>query len=168
MNRRSALLCVVAIVLLALGLSAAAYAKSNSSITRFGNNITVGPTDEVADLTCFGCNIRIRGLVAGDVTTFGGSIAVEDQAQVAGDVTSFGGNLRLEKAVKLSGDVTVFGGTVDRAPEASIAGDVTTFGGRGWILLIFALPFVMLGLFIAFVIWLVQRLRGPAVPATAA
>jgi hypothetical protein len=167
MNRRYALLCVAAIVLIVLGLSAATYARSNSSITRFGNNITVGPTDEVADLTCFGCSIRIRGLVAGDVTTFGGSIAIEDQAQVAGDVTSFGGNLRLEKAVKLSGDVTVFGGTVDRSPGASIAGDVTTFSGRGWILLIFVLPFVMLGMFIAFVIWLVQRLRRPAVPATA-
>src|ERR1700751_4077865 len=167
MNRRYALLCVAAIVLIVLGLSAATYAKNNSSITRFGNNITVGPTDEVADLTCFGCSIRIRGLVAGDVTTFGRSIAIEDQAQVAGDVTSFGGNLRLEKAVKLSGDVTVFGGTVDRPPGATIAGDVTTFSGRGWILLIFVLPFVMLGMFIAFVIWLIQRLRRPAVPATA-
>ena len=168
MKRSYPLFCAVATVLIALGLSAAAYAKSNSSITRFGNNISVGPSDEVGDLTCFACNIRIRGLVAGDVTTFGGSIAVEDQAQVAGDVTSFGGNLRLDKEVKLSGDVTVFGGTVDRAPEASIAGDVTTFSGRGWLLVIFVLPFVMLGLLIAFVIWLVQRLRQPAVPAAAA
>jgi len=168
MNRHYALVSVVAIVLVALGLSAAAYAKTSSSITRFGHNITVGPTDEVADLTCFGCNIRIRGLVAGDVTAFGGSVAVEDQAQVAGDVTTFAGNLRLEKAVKLSGDVTVFGGTIDRAPEASIAGDVTTFSGRGWLLLIFVSPFVILGLLVAFVVWLIQRMRRPAVPATAA
>jgi len=168
MNRRYAVLYVVAVPLIALGLSAAAFAKGNSSITRFGNNISIGPTVEVADLTCFGCNIRIRGLVAGDVTTFGGSIAIEDQAQVAGDVTSFDGNLRLDKAVKLSGDVTIFGGTLDRAPEASIAGDVTTFSGRAWFLLIFASPFVLLGLFVAFVVWLIQRIRRPEVSATAA
>src|SRR5579864_3331786 len=113
MNRPYALVSVVAIVLVALGSSAAAYAKNNSSITRFGSNITVGPNDEVGDLTCFGCNIRVRGLVAGDVTTFGGSVAIEDQAQVAGDVTSFGGNLRLENPVKVAGDVTVFGGSID-------------------------------------------------------
>lgn len=168
MKRRYALVSIVPIVLVALGLSAAAYTKNGSSITRFGTNITVGPNDEVGDLTCFGCNIRIRGLVAGDVTTLGGSIAIEDQAQVAGDVTSLGGNLRLENPVKVSGAVTVFGGSIDRAPEASVSGDVTTFSSRGWLLLILASPLVMLGVFVALVIWLIQRARRPSVPATAA
>lgn len=168
MSLRYALLSVVAILVTALGLATAAQAKANSSITRFGSNISVGPTDEVSDVTCFGCSVRIRGLVAGDVTTFGGSIAIEDQAQVAGDVTSFAGNLRLDKAVKLSGDVTIFGGTIDRAPEASIAGDVTTFSGRAWFLLIFLAPIVILGLLVALVIWLIQRMRRPSVPATVA
>jgi cytoskeletal protein CcmA (bactofilin family) len=165
MNLRHGLFLLIVFI---SGLSVAAHARNSSSITRFGNNISIGPTDEVSDLTCFGCNIRIRGLVAGDVTTFGGSITVEDQAQIAGDVTSLGGNLRLDKAVKVSGDVTIIGGTLDRAPEAGIGGDVTTFSGRGWLLLVVASPFLVLGLLLALVIWLIQRIRRPAVPATAA
>lgn len=168
MNRRYALLYAVAGVVIALGFSAFAFAKDNPSITRFGNNITIGPSDEVGEVTCFGCSIRVRGLVAGDVITFAGSIYIEDQAQVAGDVTSFGGNLRLDKSVKVSGDVTIFGGRMDRAAEASIAGDVTTFSSRGWMLLIFVAPLLVLGLLITLIVWLVQRLRRPVVPATAA
>jgi hypothetical protein len=168
MNRLHFPVLAGATVLIALGLSAAAYAKNNSTITRIGNNIVVGPSDEVADVTCVGCNIRIRGLVSGDVTTVGGSVALEDQAQVAGDVTSVGGNLRLEKSVKVAGDVTVIGGTIDRAPGASIAGDVTGLGGRGWMLLVFLAPLFVLALLIALIVWLVQRARRPAIPATAA
>ena len=72
-------------VALLLSLSSAALAKDNPSYTQFGHNITIGPNEKVGELTCFGCSIRVRGQVAGDVTTFGGSILLEDQAQVAGD-----------------------------------------------------------------------------------
>jgi len=151
-----------------LGLSTSAFAKDNPSVTQVGHNIIIGPDQKVGELTCFGCSIRIRGEVAGDVTAFGGSITLEDQGQVAGDVTVFGGDIRLDQAVKVSGNVTVFGGQIRRDPEASIAGDVTSMGGRGWIIPIFLFPFVLLGLLVAFVVWLVQRLLKPAVSAPVA
>ena len=154
-------------LLLALTLSGAAFAKENPSYTQVGRNITVGPNERVGDLTCFGCSIRVRGAVAGDVTTFGGSIAIEDPGEVAGDVTTFGGDIRLDK-VKIAGDVTVFGGQIHRDPEASISGDVTSMGGRGWVVLIFVSPFIVLGLLVGLVVWLVQRARRPSVPAAAA
>lgn len=154
---------------LSLGLSMSAFAKDNSSVTQVGRNISVGPDQKVGDLTWFGCSIRVRGgEVAGDITAFGGNITLEDQGQVAGDVTGFGGDIRLDKAVKVSGDVTVFGGQIRRDPEASIAGDVTSMGGRGWIVPIFLFPFVLLGLLVAFVVWLVQHLLKPAASAPVA
>src|SRR5258707_14134599 len=87
-------------LLFSMAFSPAAFAKDNPSYTQLGRNINVGPNDQVGDLTCFGCSIRIRGEVAGDVTTFGGSVTVEDQAQVAGDGSIFCGDARLGQGVR--------------------------------------------------------------------
>ena len=151
-----------------IAFSTAAFAKDNPSYTQLGRNINVGPNDQVGDLTCFGCSIHIRGDVTGDVTTFGGSVTLEDQAQVAGDVSIFGGDARLDRGVKVSGDVSVFGGQIHRDPQAAIAGDVTSFGGHGWLLPILATPIVLLALLVALVVWIVQRARRPSLPARAA
>ena len=151
-----------------VAFSTAAFAKDNPSYTQLGRNINVGPNDQVGDLTCFGCSIRIRGEVAGDVTTFGGSVTVEDQAQVAGDVSIFGGDARLDRGVKVAGDVSVFGGQIHRDPQAAIAGDVTSFGGHGWLLPIILTPIVLLGLLVALIIWIIQRTRRQSMPAPAA
>jgi len=155
-------------LLLSVASAAYAYAKNAPTYTQVGHNISIGPQEEVADLTCFGCSIRVRGQVAGDVTAFGGNVVVEDQAQVAGDVTVFGGDIRLDQAVKVAGDATVFGGQIRRDPQATISGDVTTLGGRIWLVPVLLSPFLILGLLIAFVIWLVRRLSKPSLPATAA
>jgi hypothetical protein len=60
------------LMLVCVGLSGCALAKNNPSYTQVGHNISIGPNQEVGELTCFGCSIRVRGQVAGDVTTFGG------------------------------------------------------------------------------------------------
>lgn len=151
-------------VLLLLTLSANALAKNPSDHTSWGNNITIGPNDQASDVTCMGCTIRVRGQVAGDVTTVGGSIVIEDQGRVSGDVTAVAGNIRIDKEVKVAGDVTVVGGELRRDPEASVSGDVTALGGRGWVIPIILAPFVVLGLLVAFVVWLVKRLSRPALP----
>ena len=154
-----------AVVLFCLTLSSASFAKNNPSYTQFGHSINIAPNQQVGELTCFACSIRVRGQVAGDVTAFGGSVAIEDQAEVSGDVTTFGGDLRLDHGVKVAGDATVFGGQIRRDAGASISGDVTSMGGRGWLVPIVLAPFVVLGLLVAFVIWLVQRMRRPSTPA---
>jgi len=144
--------------------SACAFASGSPDRTQFGHNISIGPGEEVSDVTCFGCSVRVRGHVTSDVTTFGGNIVIEDEGQVDGDMTTLGGDVRLEKDVKVAGDVTVFGGQLHRDASATIHGDVTNFGGAGWLVVIVALPFVIFGAFVAFVVWLVRRLMRPAVP----
>jgi hypothetical protein len=149
-----------------LSLSVAAFADGSHDRTQFGHDITVGPGEEVSEVTCFGCGVRVRGRVAGDVTTFGGGIVVEDQGQVGGDLTAFGGNMRLEKEANIGGDVTLFGGRIHRDDSAKIGGDVSTFSGTFWLLLIFGLPFVILGAFIALIVWIVRMVTHEApVPA---
>jgi hypothetical protein len=148
-------------------LSSAAFADRDRDRTQVGSNISIGPEEEVGEATCFGCSIRVRGHVSGDVTAFGGSIVVEDQGQVGGDATVFGGDVRIAKEVKVGGDVTVFGGRIRRDPAATVGGDVTTMGGPGWIFLIFLTPLIFVGLFVAFIVWLIRRLLRPSVPVAA-
>lgn len=150
-----------------VALSSASFADGNHERTQVGSNISIGPNEEVSEATCFGCSIRVRGHVTGDVTAFGGSIAIEDQGQVNGDAITFGGSIRLDKEVKVAGDVTVFGGRIHRDPAATVGGDVTNLGGPGWIILLLAVPFVMLGLLVALLVWGIRRLLRPSVPAAA-
>jgi hypothetical protein len=145
----------------------AAFAKDNPSYTQVGHSINIGPNEKVGDLTCFGCSIHVRGQVAGDVTAFGGNIVLEDNAQVAGDVTAFAGDVRLDQSVTVAGDATVFGGRIRRDAQATISGDVTSMGGRGWFVPILLLPFLILGGFIALIIWIIRRLLRPSLPVAA-
>jgi len=156
-----------AILLLGM-LTPAAAADEDRDRTQVGHNINIGPNEQVSEATCFGCSIRIRGHVEGDVTTFGGRIVVEDQGEIGGDATSFGGEIRLGQQAKVGGDVSAFGAHVRRSPEASVGGSVTDMSGPGWLLLIFVLPLVMLGAVLALIVWLVWRLvHRRAVPIAA-
>jgi hypothetical protein len=147
-----------------LAFSTGAFAKAKADRTQFGHDISIGPSEEVGDVTCIGCSIRTRGQIFGDATTVGGSIFIEGQGQVAGDVTAVAGDARLGNEVKVAGEVTVVGGELRQDPHASVSGDVTNVGGRGWILPILVAPFAILGLLVALVVWLIQRARRPAIP----
>lgn len=158
---------LLARLLFVVAFAAAAFAEGSHDLTQAGHNINVGPGEEVGEATCFGCSIRVRGHVSGDVTAFGGSIVIEEQGQVGGDATTFGGDIRLDKGVSVHGDVTVFGGRIRRDPAATVAGDVTNMGGPGWIVLILLTPFIFLGLFVALIVWLIRRLLRPVAPIAA-
>jgi hypothetical protein len=147
--------------------SCAVFADNAHDRTQVGHDIYVGPNEEIGEVTCFGCSVRVRGHVTGDVTVFGGNVVIEEQGEVGGDATVFAGSLRLDQKVTVDGDVTVFGGKLRRNPDSSVGGDVTNFGGPIWIVLIFGLPLAFLGAFIAFIVWLVRRLTRSSVPATA-
>lgn len=147
--------------------SCVVFAEASHDRTQFGHDISIGPNEETGEVTCFGCSVRVRGHINGDVTVFAGSVMVEDQGEIGGDTTIFAGNLRLDKEVKVRGDVTVFGGRIHREPDSVVGGDVTNFGSPLWIVLIFGLPLVILGAFIALIVWLIRRLTRPSVPATA-
>jgi len=147
-------------------LSAVAFADGSHDRTQFGHDITIGTGEEATDVTCFACSVRVRGRVDSDVTTFGGSVVVEDEGEVGGDTTTFAGDVRLENGAKAN-DITVFGGRFRRDPSASVGGDITNFSGSVWLFLIFGLPLAILGAFIALIVWLVRRLMRPPMPITA-
>lgn len=146
-------------------LCCAAFADRSHDRTQFGHNIMVGPGEQVSEATCFGCSIRVRGHVAGDVTAFGGSVTIEEEGQVGGDATTFGGNVRLDRSAKVNGDLTVFGGRMLRDPESTVGGEITNFSGGFWIPLMFGLPLIFLGGCVVLIIWLIRRLTRPALPA---
>jgi hypothetical protein len=154
-----------AVSLICAVLSAPAFADGSHDRTQVGRDIMVGPNEAVSEATCFGCSIRVRGQVEGDVVSFGGSVVVEDQGKVGGDATVFGGGLRLDKNVSVGGDVAVFGGRLRRDPTASIGGDVNDFGGAGWMILIFAVPLFFVGVFVALIVWIIRLVSRQSVPA---
>lgn len=154
-------------LLIFAALSIAAWADGGRDRTQVGSNISVGPGEEVSEVTCFGCSVRVRGQVSGDVTTFGGTVFIEDQGQVGGDITTFAGGIRLGKGVTVNGDITVFGGRLQRDPEATVGGDVTRMGGPGWVLVIFLAPLVFLGFILALIVWVIRRLLRRSVPLAA-
>jgi len=138
------------------------HAQETADITQFGHDIHVQPDQNVGDVTCFNCSIYVRGQVAGDVTAILGRILIDEGAQVAGDATTIGGDIRVDHGVKIAGDLTAVAGSVNRQPDASVAGDVTSLGGVWWLVLIFGTPLALLGLVIAFVVWLLRRGTAPA------
>jgi hypothetical protein len=153
-------------LLMLIAATAAAFADNSHDRTQFGRDIVVSAGEEATDVTCFGCSVRVRGQVATDVTTFGGSVVVEEGGEIHGDTTTFGGNVRLDQGSVVNA-ITVFGGRVHRDSSATVNGDVTTFSSSFWLVVIFGLPFAILGAFIALIVWVVRRLFRPAVPATA-
>lgn len=165
--RFSSLRWLILFSLVAL-LAAPAFAERSHDRTQFGHDITVGTAEEVAEVTCFFCSVRVRGHVVGDVTTFGGGVVVEQNAFVGGDTTTFGGDVRLDAGASVK-DVTIFGGRVRRDSQASVGGDITTFAGGValWLFIVFGLPFLVLGALIALIVWLIRRSRRPVVPMAA-
>ena len=152
----------------ACALSAPAFAQGSHDRTQFGHDVTVNADEQASEVTCFGCSVRVRGHVDSDVTTFGGSVVVEEGGNVGGETTVFGGDLRLESGAQVQA-ITLFGGKMRRDPGASVGGDITTFAGGAafWLFLIFGLPFLILGGLIALIVWLVRRYSRPSVPVAA-
>jgi hypothetical protein len=159
--RFTACSCVVAFA------CSGAWAERSQDRTQFGHDISISSGEEATELTCFGCNVHVRGHVTSDVTTFGGNIVLEDEGEIAGDVTAFGGNVRLDKGTRVGGDLTLFGGRMRRDPQAEIKGEVSLFSGSLWLLLVFGLPLLMLGAFVALIVWLVRLMTRNHVPAAA-
>ena len=158
----------VGCLLSVLALGVPALADASHDRTQFGHDVIVGADETVAEVTCFSCSVRVRGHVDGDVTTFGGSVVVEHDGSIGGDTTTFGGDVRLDGGAIVK-DLTVFGGRIRRDSAASVGGDVTTFGGGAglWLFIVFGLPFLILGAFLALIVWLVRHFTRRAVPVPA-
>lgn len=143
-----------------------ASAKQSAERVQIGHDIIVQAGEKTGDLVCVFCSIRVRGQTAGDVVAVGGNVTPENGGQIAGDTVAVGGDIRLEHGAQIAGDITAVAGGVRRDPQAVVAGDITSMEGKGWMLLILLLPLLLLGGFVALIVWLVQRSRRPA-PAPA-
>ena len=113
MGFASSRLFVCLIYIAALGVPA--FAEGSHDRTQFGHEIIIAPDEKATDVTCFSCSVRVRGRVSGDLTTFGGTVVIEQDGEVSGDTTVFAGDLRLESGARVR-EVTVFGGKLRRDP----------------------------------------------------
>jgi len=153
---------ILSALLLVVAGSSSAWADDDRDRAQWGHSITVGPSETVADVTCFACSVYVYGTVEGDVASFGGRVVVN--GQVKGDVASFGGGVRLGDGARIGGDVAVFGSRLFRPESATIGGEVAEFPGiAGWLMLL--LPFAVLAGIVGLIVWRIGRRRGAgAVP----
>jgi hypothetical protein len=142
-------------------LAVPALGQKKADRVQFNHDIIVEPGETSGDLECVNCSIFVRGEVAGDVSVVHGDLVIEHGSKVTGDVCTVLGDLRLQSGAQVQGDAVAVGGTVRRATEATINGDVTSLGGTWWILLIVFLPLAFIGGLVAFIVWLIARLRRP-------
>jgi hypothetical protein len=61
-------------------------------------------------ITCFFCDVVVRGDVAGDVVTIWGSVTVS--GKVRQDIVAVGGMVRLKNGAEADGDVVAIGGSI--------------------------------------------------------
>lgn len=120
------MLVVTAIIILSLiAFMAPVYAQGGGDITRFGENVVVREGETVdGNITVFGGNVTVDGIVEQNVTLFGGNLRID--GRVGENVTHFGGNTTLGNTAVIEGDFTHFGGTLNRSPGARIEGSETT------------------------------------------
>jgi len=148
-------------------LAAPALGQHKSDRVQYNHDIILDPGQTSGDLECVNCSVFVRGEVTGDVTVVHGNVALEHGAKVTGDVTAVVGDLRLQSGAQVQGDATVVGGRVRRASDATISGDVTSLGGAGWVVLIVCLPLALVGGLVAFIVWLIARMRRRPTPSAA-
>ena len=116
--------------------------RANNDRVMIGDDIYVGPGDDVADAVCIGCSIRVDGTVRGDAVAVGGSIVVN--GEVEKDVVAVGGRIeiagRARDAVSVAGGLDIKGevegdavsvlGRLELGPGASVGKDaVSVLGG---------------------------------------
>jgi len=130
----------------------------NGDQVHIGQSITVGENENVGDLVCIGCSIRVAGS-CGDVVAIGGSIVVD--GKVRGSVVAIGGGVLLGDNAAVSEDVVTVGGRLSRHPNAVVQGDVSVQSGAFILLGIFLVPMLPLILIVALIVWLVRSNRRP-------
>jgi hypothetical protein len=146
------------IVLLAM-IAAPALSASDGDRVQVGRSIVVGEGETAGSLVCIGCSIRMQG-TSEDVVAIGGSVAIEGRVQ--GDIVAIGGAVRLGENASADGDVVSLGGKLRRDPRATIKGSVTSESGITVLIGLVIVPLLPIILFVAFIIWLINRNRQPA------
>ncbi len=160
MSTRPALFLAV-LLFFALAVPAARASSKNDRV-QFGSSISVNEGEEVGDVVCIGCSIRVAGS-CGDAVAIGGSILVE--GEVRGDVVAVGGGARLNDVARVNGDVVTVGGGLSRDPAAVVKGEIVSQGGGYIFPLLILIPLIPVILIVALIWWLITRSNRRPVPA---
>jgi hypothetical protein len=160
MANRQALLFLAVFFFSALAVPAATANSSNDRV-QFGSSISINDGEEVGDLVCIGCSIRVAGS-CGDAVAIGGSILVE--GEVRGDVVSIGGGVRLNDAARVNGDVVTIGGGLSRDSNSVVKGEIVSQGGGYVFPLLILIPLIPVILIVALIWWLITRASRPPAP----
>lgn len=119
---RRALLAILAGFLF---ISSALNARADGDRVSFMRDITVSADEDVQDVVCFLCSVRIEGPVHKDAVVFLGSIRAE--APIEGDAVAFLGNISLGNEARVGGDCVVFLGSVSRHAAGQVGKDLVQF-----------------------------------------
>ena len=138
----------------------ALYASSKGDRVQIGKSIIIEENEQVGDVVCIGCSIRMSES-CGDVVAIGGSIIVD--GTVKGDAVAVGGEVRLRENASIAGDVVTVGGGLNRSPGATVRGDVKSQPAAPIVLAMVLVPLIPVILVVALIVWLLRRNRPPEV-----
>ncbi len=91
--------------------------------------LVVGEGETVAEATCFGCEVVVRGRVLGDTIALLGDVEVAGSAGRGGsdDVAAVGGAVHVRARARVPASVLSLGGPVRVDPGASVSAEVDSY-----------------------------------------
>lgn len=159
---------LLTLLLVVVGAPPLMFAEGNGGDrVQFFQSINVNSDEEVGDVVCLFCSIRVAGKATGDVVAILGSVQVDGIAQ--GDVVAVGGGIRLGEDASVAGDTVGIGGGVRKHPNASVKGELVSQSGpavfAGLVVSMILVPLLPVLLIVWLIVWLVRRDRpAPQAP----
>lgn len=155
---------VGAAILSALSIPAVAFANDgDQDRVQVFQSIEVGPDEQVGDVVCVFCSIRMAGTAKGDTVAVLGSIIVDGRSN--GDVVAVGGSIKLGEDASVGGDTVGLGGGVSRHPNATVKGSIVSQANPlislGLMVGLIVVPLLPIALIVWLIIWLLRSNRPP-------
>ena len=154
--------CAILLSLLVLTVVAPTqvFAKGGGDRVQFFQSINVGSDEQVGDVVCLFCSIRMAG-TSGDTVAILGDVVVD--GTVTGDVVSVGGGVKLGEDSSVAGDAVAIGRGLYRHPNAVVKGETVSQSGPivflGLVIGLVVVPLLPIILIVALIVWLVRRPR---------
>lgn len=111
-----------------------------------GEDIVVGPGEDLDEVVCIGCSIEVLGRVRGDAVAVGGSISVSGEVdgdavavfgdsdiggRIGGSSTTVLGSVNLRPGAEVADDLVAVLGSVEGQSEAAVGGETNIIHGPG-------------------------------------
>lgn len=125
------------------------------------DSVQVNSTDNVTDIVCAFCTVRLDGPIKGDLVTAFADVEVAPGVSVDGDFVSAFTHLRMANGSSIGQDMVYFGGEQQIAPSANIEKDRVGVPQVIAVLLLL-IPLCFIAGMIYLIIFIIRRLvRGP-------